>query len=169
MVWGLFDGSRRRAIRWGIVLVVLVGVWGCGGEDASQRGLTGLSVEVVNTFESVDQTDGEEVPFGEPESAVVGPEIEFAPFILYDIDISDGEISMDYAAGEELARVIEAGTVDRYRFTFSEDVLEDAVADDTAPLVPRVRVESPTTLLVEIGEGMEIGDGFGAVIEVTTR
>ncbi len=169
MNWVLSGGSQRRAARWGIALIVLIGVWGCGGDDESRRGLTGLSVDVANTFESVDQTDGEEVPFAEPESAVVGPEIEFAPFILYDIDISDGEISMDYAGGEELARVIEAGTADRYRFTFSEGVLEEAVADDAAPLVPRVRVESPTTLLVEIGEGMEIGDGFRAVIAVTTR
>lgn len=159
--------AARRVTRWAIALVVLVTVWGCG-DDAPQPGLTGLGVEVVNTFESLDQTGGEEVPFGEPEEAVVGPDIEFTPFILYDIDISDDAITMDYAAGEELAGVVEAGTVDRYRFTFSEGVLEDAVADETAALVPRVEVESPTTLLVEIGEGLEIGDGFSASIRVTT-
>jgi hypothetical protein len=165
---GLSGEGGRRLVRCAIAALVLVTVWGCS-DDGGQRGLTGLSVEVANTFESDDQTGGDEVPFGEPEEAVVGPDIEFAPFILYDIDISDGEISMNYAGGEELARVIEAGTVDRYRFTFSEDVLDEATADDTAALVPRVIVESPTTLLVEIGEGMEIGDGFGAVVQVTTR
>lgn len=154
-------------MRWAIAPAVLLAVWGCG-DDAPQPGLTGLTVEVANTFESLDQTGGEEVPFGEPEEAVVGPEIEFTPFILYDIDIGDDRITMDYAAGEELARVIEAGTVDRYRFTFSEGVLEDAVADEAASLVPRVEIESPTTLLVEIGEGLEIGDGFAASIRITT-
>ena len=155
-------------MRWAILLAALATAWGCGGDDEPPPGLSGLTVAVVNTFESLDQTDGAEVPFGVPEEAVVGPGIEFAPFLLYDIDVADDEIHMAYAGDETLARVIEAGTVDRYRFTFSEGVLEDAEADETAALVPRVTVESPTTLLVEIGEGMEIGDGFDAVIRVAT-
>lgn len=162
----LSGSGRRWTLRWALALVALATVWGCGGDDQTSTSLSGLSVTVANTFQSDDQTSGREVPFGEPETAVVGSDLEFAPFIIYDVDISDREIRMDYVGGEELARVIEPGTVDRYRFTFSEPVLTTATADTSAALVPAVTVESPTTLLVEISEGMEIGDGIGAVISL---
>ena len=48
-------------------------------------------------------------------------------------------------------------------------IIIDATANPDATLVPIVTVESPTLVIVEVGEGMEVGPGFDAQINIVTE
>lgn len=139
--------------------------------------LIGAEVTVGNTFESI-ATGSEETPVGDLERVTVQQTIndpELKQFSgLYDIDIDGGEISMRYnlseSYGSDPARVIEAGTFDRYRFKVEGlapgDFISSAVADTTRNLVPNVTLADGDTIVVEIGPGMQIGENFDARILV---
>ncbi len=139
--------------------------------------LGGTEVTVTSSFQSVDLTGGAEVPFGEPVTVQINRrkknEPELVQFIgIYGIDIDSRAIGFTYNLSDgshfDPARVIEPGTYDRYYFEFESDILIDAWADRSQSLVPMVTVLSPSSLVVEMSPGMEIGDGFDAVIRLRT-
>lgn len=116
--------------------------------------------------------DDEETILGEPVTAVVGDEVEFpgsGPFI---IDVSDASISMAWNTEDpqwdELERVLEEGTADVYTLTFDDPVLGGlgAASHEEAVLQPDLSVISETELRIELGSGMQVGDGLDALIEL---
>ena len=137
----------------------------------------GTKLTVSNNFQSERQTGGIEIPFGNPATASVvhgDRDPEFVQFIgLYDIDIDAKSIRFTYNLSEAFpfnpARVIEPGTFDRYYFEFDSDILTHAWADRKQNLVPNVAVLSPSSLVVEVGPGMQIGNGFDALIRLRAR
>lgn len=135
---------------------------------AQENDLNGLSVEVVNTIEAPAFGFEGENPFGAQGPVQINATVEFAVCCdgFYDIDLSGDQISMRWIGDAQFARVIEEGTFDRYYFTFGEPILAGASNSANATLQPNITVLSPTELLVVISSGMEIGDGFDALIDV---
>lgn len=139
------------------------------------------SVTVTNTFESASITEGEElaiedlfqVPAGSlAATATVTDDIEFPAYLLglYDIDIHRKKITFDLVAqtGDEtygdLFRVLEAGTTDRYYFTFDEaQNVEDFESDNDAV---KLRIDSDRILVVEIGTGFDFKPGASFTIKL---
>jgi len=138
--------------------------------SADGHGLTTTSVEIENTIESPTFGFDEETPFGDQGPKIVGDTVEFPECCdgFYAIDLSSDQISMKWIGDSQYARVIEDGTFDRYYFTFDEPVLESASLNASSTLPVNVTVTSATELIVEVAPGMEVGDGFDALIDVAT-
>ena len=132
------------------------------------------SVTVTNTFQSTAFTGGAEqaiedlfqVPAGSlAASATVNDEVEFSSYLLglYDIDLDRKKISFEVVAqaGDptygNLFRVLEAGTTDRYYFTFTDDQNVESFESDNASV--KLRIDSDKVLVVEIGEGYDFKPG----------
>lgn len=135
----------------------------------------GQDFTVRNTFQSALGTSGVEVPIGDPVTATItnggsGPELTSFNGI-YDIDVENGGIHMNFnlaGGAPDPSRVIEAGTFDRYYFDLElgpNVSVSGATADPSQTLVPNVSVNSSGEIVVEIGPGMQIGDGFDAHID----
>lgn len=125
-----------------------------------------VTVTMNNTFQSEELSAGVETPFGEPLTATLtdGIAIDF----LYTFTFTGSTLTMVPGTQiEGFARVLEPGFFDRYYLTFDQPILAGAVSNPEATLVPNVTVLSATELVVEIGEGMEIGPGFEAEIKFT--
>lgn len=142
--------------------------------DQTPRSIIGNDFTVSHTYESSLETSGVEVPVGVPATATItsgGPElVSFAD--IYDIDVDSDSISMvfnlDPGAGSDPSRVIEAGTFDRYYFEFdlgTNEFLSTASAAPAATLVPSVSISGSDTIVVAVGPGMQIGNGFNALID----
>lgn len=137
--------------------------------QADDHDLTGVSVQIDNTIESVAFDFPEETPFGSQGPTAIGPGIEFAECCdgFYEIDFAGDQFSMRWIGDPQFARVIEDGTYDRYYINFDEPVLAGAAVASSSTLPATVTVASTTQLIVEIGPGMEVGDGFDATINLT--
>ena len=138
--------------------------------------LIGTTATVSSTIQSTAGTNGMETDFGDPASATVvdnATDPEFATYVnRYDIDIDANTISMVFNPADDStpdpSGVIEPGTFYRYYFEFdlsTNESIAAASASASATLVPNVSVNG-NTVVVEIGPGMEIGDGFDALIDV---
>ncbi len=130
--------------------------------------LDGVSVKIDNTIEAPAFGFEGETPFGSQGPVAINATVEFAQCCdgFYAVDIDETHVSMTWIGDASFARVIEPGTFDRYYFTFGEPVLAGARLNSTSTLPANVTVTSPTTMTVVIGEGMQIGDGFDAVIDL---
>lgn len=127
--------------------------------------IDGQAVNLSNTFQSEEMSDGVETPFGDPLSTTIveGESFDF----LYTFTFTDDTFTMVPTPQiQGFARVLEPGFFDRYYLTFENPILAGAVANPDATLFPNVRVLSPTEMVIEIGAGMEIGAGFEAEIRL---
>lgn len=137
--------------------------------------LIGTNAVLSSTFQSIADTDGNEIPFGAVSTATVvdnftDPEIE--SFIgQYDIDIDANTITMSFnlAAGTaDPSGIVATDTFYRYYFDFDLSTNESITAvsaSANATLQPNVSL-SGNTVIVEIAPGMQIGDNFDALINV---
>ena len=137
-------------------------------DDHVDAGLDGVSIKIDNTIESQAFGFLEETPFGSQGPVAINDTIEFADCCdgFYVVDITDTQVSMKWIGDAQFARVIEPGTFDRYYFTFGQPVLAGASINAASTLPANVTVTSPTTMTVEIGPGMQVGDGFDATIDL---
>lgn len=137
-------------------------------DDHLDGDLTGVSIKIENTIESQAFGFTEETPFGAQGPVAINATIEFAACCdgFYEIDIAGSQVSMKWIGDAQFARVIEPGTFDRYYFTFGEPVLAGAGINAASTLPANVTVTSPTTMTVEVAPGMEVGDGFDALIDL---
>ena len=134
----------------------------------------GVSVTINNTFQSIafdlkDETPIEDLFQVPPGSlyatALVSPALEFDNYLLnlYDVDIDERSITFEMAAeaGDptygSLFRTIEAGTTDRYYLNFSKPHNIRGFTVDNPSV--NLRIDSETTLVVEIGEGFDFNPG----------
>lgn len=152
-----------------LVVVVTLIVGSAATALADGHGLDGVSVTVDNTIESVAFDFPEETPFGSQGPVVVGDGVELPTCCddFYAVDLSDDQISMRWIGDNSFARVIEDGTFDRYYFTFDQPVLAGASLAADSTLAAKLTVVSATELVVEVGPGLEVGEGFDAIINVT--
>jgi len=138
--------------------------------------LLGTTATLSNTTQSVEQTNGQEVAFGPTVSAVVADganDPEFASYInQYDIDIDANTIAMVFnrseASQSDPSGIVEPGTFERYTFEFDlaqNEAITAVSADQNATLRPNVSFAG-NRIMVEIGPGMEVGDGFDALVNV---
>ena len=139
----------------------------------------GSSVTVKNTFQSTAFTGGAEVaiedlfqvpPNSLAATATVASSVEFPAYLLglYNINLSENSISFTLVAQEgdptygELFRTLEAGTFDRYYFTF-EDAQNITGFTSSNPSV-NLRIDSNKIVVVEIGEGFMFQPGASFTI-----
>ncbi len=124
----------------------------------------GTSVTLQNTIEAAVIPGFEtETNFGDAATADVGDDVEFPAFVgIYDIDIDDSQINFSMStAGVDnpdiagLFRTIEAGTFDRYYFTFADEQKFES-ATSSSEFV-NVSVTDGTEVKVEVGEGFVFG------------
>lgn len=146
----------------------------CSTPSAS---LKGQSLTIKNTIQSTKFTQGVEKEYGTTTTKVLDSSAtafdDSETKFVYDITVSDDTITMNWVSNEnndKLARVIEADTFDRYYLTFSDAVIASASADSGAKLKPTVTVqEDGKKLLIVVGEGMKVGPGFNATINLTLK
>jgi hypothetical protein len=132
------------------------------------------SVTVTNTFQSTAFTGGTELaiealfkaPAGSlAATANVNDDVEFPNYLigLYNIDLDRKKIKFEVAAktGDStygsLFRILEAGTTDRYYFTFAEAQNVNNFKSDNPSV--KLRIDSDKILVVEIGEGYDFKPG----------
>ncbi|MCI4669596.1 MAG: hypothetical protein MRZ79_15785 [Bacteroidia bacterium] len=144
------------------------------------------NVSVRNTLQtaadpSAGGTGGAELPietiFGAPAgtyelTSTIEEGIEFDNYLegLYDIDLSKKEISFELVADADndiyknFYRTLEAGTFDRYYFTFADghNVSEGNSSNSSVSL----QVISEKELVVVIGEGFSFNPGSSFTIEL---
>ena len=138
--------------------------------------LIGKDVNVRSTTQSNLGTGGVEVPTGTPALVTVGDGVtdpELISFVgVYDIDIDAQTIAMDFNLAQGASNpsgVVPAQTFYRYYFELDladNEFVESAVANTGATLVPIVRIQGTDTIVVEVGPGMQIGNGFNALIDL---
>lgn len=139
----------------------------------------GVSVTINNTFQSTafglpDEAAIEAV-FGLDEGALfataeVTDGLEFDNYLLnlYDVDIQENSISFTMSAEDgdptygDLFRVIEEGTFDRYYLNFDSDHNVHGFTSDNSSV--NLRIDSDSTLVVEISEGFEFFPGAAFTI-----
>lgn len=136
--------------------------------QAQDNDLNDVGVKIVNTIEAPAFGFEGENFFGEQGPVAINATIEFAQCCdgFYEVNLTGNQISMKWIGDAQFARVIEPGTYDRYYFTFLEPVLAGASLNPSSTLPANVTVTSPTEMLVEVAPGMEVGDGFNALIDV---
>ncbi|MEM7536024.1 MAG: MBL fold metallo-hydrolase [Chloroflexota bacterium] len=171
---GLVDAFPDLGLRGAIDFVTPM-LFPADDAGAESDGGATVNLTIKNTIQGA-FTDDAEAPYGNDttmplttDQAVIFDD-EVTGFV-YDIEVADGVISMSWVSNEnndKLARVIEAGTFDRYYIEVDAPIIMDASANPDATLVPNVTVESPTLVIVEVGEGMEVGPGFDAQINIVT-
>lgn len=149
--------------------------------DSSTPIVLGSSVTVTNTLESDMITGGTETTiemlFGLGEGALasnatVTDAVEFSNYLLglYDIDIDENEISFELVASADdstymdFFRTLEAGTTDRYYFTF--DKAQNVTGSTSSDASVNLRVDADTVLVVEIGEGFSFNPGSSFTINL---
>lgn len=144
------------------------------GVGNTPRSIIGQDFSVSNTIQSALGTSGIEIRTAIEAGVIVSGPIELPELIefnnTYDIDIENTSITMTFNLSPRVpdpSRVIEAGTFDRYYFfvRLGDNVaFSSAAADPSQNLVPNVSIDSSGLIVVEIGPGMQIGNGFDAVI-----
>ncbi|MEM9608466.1 MAG: hypothetical protein AAGA99_13665 [Actinomycetota bacterium] len=157
--------------------------------------LDGASFTLQNFLAQPDPTTGELgfVPFFDPIDARVGLGPEVGDF-LYDIDISATAITMAWNTTPDADLPPEAvpndiypphvgalvgltpeeaaasGIADEYWFDVDQDLTGlTFTVDGTQTLVPNVRIEGGSTLVISIPGGTSIGDGFDARILISSE
>ena len=153
----------------GLLLAAMMMMAAAPAASADDHDLNGVSVKIDNTIESQAVGFPEETPFGSQGPVAINATIEFAECCdgFYEVDLTENQISMRWIGEDSFARVIEDGTFDRYYFTFGEPVLAGATLAPSSTLPVEITVVSATEMIVEVGPGMQIGDGFDALIDLT--
>ncbi len=161
------------------LLLPLVTFTSCGGDDDIVEEITpvitvGSTVTVTNTLQSDGITAGVETSienlFGQPANALaatsaISDAVEFPQYLLglYDIDISENAIAFELVAQADdpnysnFFRVLEAGTTDRYYFTFDTPQKVSGFTSDNASV--SLRIDADNILVVQIGEGFNFMPG----------
>lgn len=152
-----------------------IGFTSCDDNDVTPPISNGVSVTINNTFQSTafqipNETAIEaifDVPTGSLfATATVSNELEFDDYLLnlYDVDIQENSINftMSAQAGDPTYntnfRTIEAGTTDRYYLNFDNPHNVSGFTSNNSSV--NLRIDSPTTLVVEIGEGYDFNPGI---------
>lgn len=157
----------------------------CDNNEVNPSILTS-EVTVSNTLQtaadtSMGGTGGVETPietiFGLPEGALiitttVNSGIEYEGYLdgLYDIDLSDEEISYslvapaDHPVYSNFFRTIEANTFDRYYFKFdgNHNISSGTSSNSSVSL----NIISDTEIMVQIGEGFDFNPGSSFTINL---
>lgn len=144
----------------------------------NQPQMHGATYQLQNNFSFA----GELTPFFDAYSGRVGPKTEIDAGYIYNIDISQRQISMSWntdaawdmfepyvgaIAGSTQAEAAALPLADEYWITFDKPISDMTfTADPTMPLVPNVRTADDYTLVISIPGGTSIGDGFDAVINI---
>lgn len=141
--------------------------------------LIGKNVTVRSTTQSNLGTGGVEVPTGVPVTATVADGVTDPEVVsfgdVFDIDIDSQTISMNFNLAQgasDPSRVIEAETFERYYFQLGlaeNEFIESVSADPNATLVPNVSIQGTNTIVVELAPGMQIGNGFNALINLNVE
>ena len=131
--------------------------------------LIGMNVDISQSVDTSTATTNNSAPTL-PVSATATELTSFAN--TFDIDIRSSAIAMNFnytgPANADPSGVVPAGTLHRYTFAFDTASNEtiSATASTTATLVPNVTVQNGDTVVVELTPGMQLGNGFDAVINV---
>lgn len=138
--------------------------------------LIGRDVTVSSTTQSNLGTGGVEVPTGTPATVTVDDGVtdpELISFVdTYDIDIDAQTIAMNFNLAQGASNpsgVVPAQTFYRYYFQLDladNEFVESASADTGATLTPNVSIQGTDTIVVEVAPGMQIGNGFDALINL---
>lgn len=157
----------------------LLSLTSCSSDDNKTTPITlGTNVKVTNTFQGAMTNNVEtaiETVFNAPKgsleaTAKLSESVEFPAYLLglYDIDINQSTINFKLVAKAGDAtygnffRVLEAGSTDRYYFTFdSAQNVKSVTSSDPAV---KLRMDSSTVLVVEIGEGFNFNPGANFTI-----
>jgi len=127
--------------------------------------IIGTTVTVENTFTSANGTT-----VGGAGPIAIDESVEFADccsnIVTFDIDLDLDRITMTWVGDADLARVIEAGTIDEYTFTFADANFKRAFADQSQLLAPEV-TWTDDSITLTIAEGDEVGPGRDIVVIVT--
>lgn len=174
--------TQLKALAFALITVVFISSCGKDRKDDEPTVLPitlGTEVSVKNTIQlaadpSLGGTGGVELPieglFGLPANALVATNtvsnsIEFDNYLngLYDIDLSENKITFDLVAPANdptyspIFRTIEAGTFDRYYFTFSSSHNVKGFSSSNSSV--NLRIDSDKVLVVEISEGFDFNSG----------
>ena len=163
--------SKFNCLLSGVLSAVLL-LSSCGDDDndvVTPLIPQGANVTVNNTFQASAFNINDETDFAVisgmqagafAADATVSGAVEFSAYIgLYDIDISETSISFDIIAEADdpnfgdLFRVLEAGTYDRYYFTFDEAHNVSGFSSSNPSV--NLRIDAENVLVVEIGEGYD--------------
>ncbi|MEO0900335.1 MAG: hypothetical protein AAFY71_28255 [Bacteroidota bacterium] len=125
--------------------------------DPSQGGTGGVELDIETIFSAPAGTYNQ--------TATVGEGIEFDDYLegLYDINFSEDAISYELVAPQDhpiyaaFFRTLEAGTFDRYYFTFTEPHNIESGSSNHAAV--SLSVISDTEIVVEISEGFSFNPG----------
>jgi hypothetical protein len=134
----------------------------------------GVAVTINNTFQSTafglpNETPIESIFQVEAGSlfatATVSEALEFDNYLLnlYDVDIDENSITYTLVAPTDsetygdIFRIIEAGTVDRYYLNFASPQNVNGFTSNNPSV--SLRIDSATTLVVEISEGFNFNPG----------
>ncbi|MEM6431221.1 MAG: hypothetical protein AAF708_18430 [Deinococcota bacterium] len=140
-------------------------------ELADTSAATPVHMTIKNTFQG-SFSNNIEVPFGNNSSMVLADSMHLDSSLtafVYDVRINDGTLSMAWISNEDndqLARVLEEGTFDRYYITFSEDILNGASVNAASILSPNITSVTANSLLIEVGAGMQVGPGQDITIDL---
>lgn len=156
-----------------VVLAVAVPTPATAQADTLETPIIGSTATVENTFTSLDHNDGDPTSVGGAGPVVIDDSVEFPSCCdgpdyksAYDIDVGLDRVTMTWVGDDDLARVIEAGTVDEYTFTFADANFKRAFADHSQLLAPAV-TWTDDSITVTITEGDEVGPGRTIVVIVT--
>lgn len=158
------------------LLLCTLTLFSCAKKDPIK---IGANVTVTNTFQGTNFTGGLEKPIEElfsapagslAASSTVSESVEFSKYLLglYDINLDETSIKFEVVAAandatySSLFRVLEAGTTDRYYFTFDEEQNVSGFTSNN-PAV-KLRIDSEKVLVVEIGEGYDFKPGTSFTI-----
>ncbi|MEQ9406435.1 MAG: SdrD B-like domain-containing protein [Fuerstiella sp.] len=140
--------------------------------EQAPRSIDGETFTVSHTVQSTLGTSGIEVPQGTP---VTGTVADGSPQVVtagsYRFFVESESIGMAFNAtavpGQNPSQIVEAGSFDRYYFEFdlgTNEFISSATASLQAALVPTVSIVGQNTIVVEVGPGMQVGNGFDALI-----
>ncbi len=147
-------------------------------EANNQPQLHGTTYHLQNNLNAF----GELTPFFDAYDGRVGPKVEIPAGYIYDIDITQRSITMDWntdpewdifepyvggLAGFTQEEASALPLADEYWITFGKPISDLTFsADESMPLVPNVRTEGDYTLVISVPGGTDIGDGINAVINI---
>lgn len=185
IIYTKFKTMNNNILAFTCLLLTSLFLTSCDKDDENPSLLTS-EVTVRNTLQtaadpSMGGTGGVETPietvFGLPEGALVvtttiDSGVEYQGYLdgLYDIDLSDEEISYnlvapaDHPVYSNFFRTIEANTFDRYYFTF--DRKHNINSGSSSNSSVSLSIISDTEIMVQISEGFNFNPGSSFTINL---
>jgi len=140
---------------------------GAQSEETSES--SSATVTIRNAFQA-EMTGGNEMVVEEV-TVAVSDEVEYDG-IIFNIDVSESSISLVFDVSERAQRdptgIVAANVFERYYIRFDGSAVVAATVDESAILVPTVEIIDGE-LLIELSEGMELGEGRDTLIHIETE